>query len=57
MAKKTHAQKTKERIKKRKDEKELLKDMAKNMGKQGYMRGMGLMLRQMPEPPAPPKRK
>ena len=53
MGKKTPAQKMKEKIKKRKDEKDLLKDMANNMGKQGYMRGMGLMLRSMPAPPRP----
>ena len=60
MGKKTPAQKMKEKIKKRKDEKELFKDMAKNMGNPDYMRGMGLMIRQIapkpPKPPAPPRR-
>ena len=57
MAKKTPAQKMKEKMKKRKEKKEfekaLSKDMAKNMGMPSYMRGMGLMLRQMPAPKAP----
>ena len=31
--------------------------MAKNMGNPAYMRGMGLMIRQIaPKPPAPPRR-
>ena len=61
MGKKTPAQKMKEKIKKRKEKKEfdkaLLKDMAKNMGNPAYMRGMGLMIRQIapPKPPAPPR--
>ena len=51
----------KEKLKKRNKEKKefekaLLKDMAKNMGNSaasGYMRGMGLMIRQIAPPKTP----
>lgn len=59
MGKQTKAQKMKARIKERKEkkefEKDLLMDMSKNMGKSNYMRGMGLMLRQIAPPPRPQK--